>query len=128
MITREMLKDLSDEKAALLKIDFELCREKAMSIICYAVLYKIKTLNQAPEFSNFWIRLMKLLSQTLKNKESGEVNEKSYELLKNLLLVAKTDNEITQEQWTTTWEVLSLDSLKYEIEPESIPPQQQMEI
>ncbi|CAG9315835.1 GBF1 [Blepharisma stoltei] len=119
MITREMLKDISDEKATIMKKEFEMCREKAMDIICYAVLFKIKTLNTASEFTTFWVRLLKLLSQTLKNKESGDVNEKSYEMLKNLLLVLKTDNDLNQEQWTLTWEIINLDALRHEIEPET---------
>jgi len=118
LVTKEALKNLSEERSVALKHEFEQSRERAMSLMCQTFLAKISIISSASDFVSFWLRLIKLMNQTLRNKE-GEVNEKSFELMKNLMLVVKTEEVLTEEHWRMTWELVNLPELKEEVDPTS---------
>jgi hypothetical protein len=70
-------------------------------------------MGKASDFQSFWLRLVKLLSQTLKAKD--EVNEKNYEIIKNLFIIVKSEDIVTQDSWNETWNLVNLDCMKDEI-------------
>lgn len=113
VITKDMLKNLSDEKTLLIRQEFEASREKATALVCQTTLNIIPIMVQASDFQLFWLRLVKLLGQTLKTKE--EVNEKNFEIVKNLFLIIKSENVLTEENWDETWTLINLDVLKEEV-------------
>lgn len=113
VITKDMLKTLSEEKTLTIRQEFEASREKATALVCQTTLNIIPIMVQASDFHLFWLRLVKLLGQTLKNKE--EVNEKNFEIVKNLFLIIKSENVLTEEIWNETWTLINLDLLKQEV-------------
>ena len=113
IITKEMLKGASEEKAFQMKQEYISSREKATSLVCYTVLNILQIIASAQDFQLFWLRLVKLLSQTLRQKE--DINEQSYELIKNLFLIVKTENIVSEDLWTETWTLVNLEELKTEI-------------
>ena len=108
-----MLKGASEEKAFQMKQEYISSREKATSLVCYTVLNILQIIASAQDFQLFWLRLVKLLSQTLRQKE--DINEQSYELIKNLFLIVKTENIVSEDLWTETWTLVNLEELKTEI-------------
>ena len=120
VITKDMLRGASPEVTSYLKAEYEQSRERAVGLICKAFLSKLQLIRQSSEFYVFWMRLIKLVSQTV--KQGDEVNERTYEVVKNLLLVLKTEDEYPPEVWTATWEQVGLPALKQELEPvEQVP-------
>jgi Sec7 domain len=113
VITKDMLKGVSEEKAQLLKKEYENSRERATSLVCCTVLNILPIITSTPDFQVFWLRLVKLLAQTLRYKD--DVNEKSYELIKNLFLIVKTENIVSEDLWTETWNLIDSEELKSEI-------------
>ena len=112
VITKEMLKGVSEEKALQMRQEYETTRERATSLVCHTVLNILPILISSADLEVFWLRLVKLLSQTLRYKE--EVNERSYELIKNLLLIVKAEGVLTEELWSETWNLVNLEDLKAE--------------
>ena len=51
------------------------------------------------------------------NRSSKVINEKTYELTKNLLLVIKSEDSLSAELWEATWKVCDLPELKEEVFP-----------
>ena len=113
VISTDSLKGLSDERTFLIRQEFETSREKATALVCQTTLNLIPVMTKAQDFQVFWLRLVKLLAQTLKSKD--QVNEKNYEIIKNLFIVIKSENVLTEESWTETWLLVNLDSLKEEL-------------
>lgn len=113
MITKEMLKGVSEEKSKIMKQEYETTRERATSLVCHTTLNILPIITSASDFNSFWLRLVKLLSQTLKYK--NDVNERSYELIKNLFLIVKNENVVSEELWAETWTVVNLEDLKAEL-------------
>ena len=113
MVTKDMLKGVSEEKAFQMKQEYEQSREKATSLICHTVLNVLPIILTAQDFSVFWLRLVKLLAQTLRYKE--DVNEKSFELIKNLFLIVKAENVVSDDLWNETWTLVNLEELKAEV-------------
>ena len=73
-----------------------------------------------PDFPVFWIRLIRLIVQTVKAKNDEDINENAYESLKNLLLVVKSEERLSTEVWMQTWEEVdkTLSGLRQEIDPQ----------
>lgn len=113
VITKEMLKGVSEENAQTLRNEYEMSREKATSLVCQTVLNILPMVVNSSDLGGFWLRLVKLLAQTLKNKD--EVNERSYELIKNLFLIMKNENAINEELWQETWVLVNLEALQNEV-------------
>jgi hypothetical protein len=115
VITKDMLRGASSEITSYLKAEYEQSRERAVGLICKAFLSKLRLIRQSTDFYVFWMRLIKLVSQTV--KQGDEVNERTYEIIKNLLLVLKTEEEYPPEVWIATWEQVGLPTLRQELEP-----------
>jgi hypothetical protein len=80
----------------------------------------------SPDFPNFWLRLIKLVVQTVRSKDDEEVNQKAYEHLKNLLMVVKQEERLSTECWMTTWEIASIENLRDEVDPPASVPNEQL--
>lgn len=115
VITKDMLRGANSEITSYLKAEYEQSRERAVGLICKAFLSKLRLIRQSTDFYVFWMRLIKLVSQTV--KQGDEVNERTYEIIKNLLLVLKTEEEYPPEVWIATWEQVGLPTLRQELEP-----------
>lgn len=116
VISKEMIKGMTEDQGLALKHEYYAAREKATSLVCKTVLNIIPMIVVSDDFSIFWLKLVKLLSQTLKDHdEQGKVNEKSYELVKNLFLIMKNENVVDEGLWKETWLLVDLDELKAEV-------------
>jgi brefeldin A-resistance guanine nucleotide exchange factor 1 len=114
-IPKEMLKTISNDTSCYLKHEFERSRARAVDLLCKTFMLRLTVLQKCPEFPEFWDRLIGLLNQTLVNRKGDQINEQTFETVKNLLLVLKTEEGF--DLWDTTWAKVECTALKDEIEP-----------
>jgi brefeldin A-resistance guanine nucleotide exchange factor 1 len=114
-IPKEMLKQISSDTSSYLKHEFERSRARAVDLLCKTFMLRFTVLQKCPEFPEFWDRLIGLLNQTLVNRKGDQINEQTFETVKNLLLVLKTEEAF--DLWDTTWAKVECTALKDEIEP-----------
>ena len=61
VITKEMLQGVTAETRDYLRQEFEMSRERAVSLLVHTTLIRLNTLMACPDFPVFWIRLIRLI-------------------------------------------------------------------
>lgn len=61
VITKEMLQGVTHEMRDYLRNEFEMSRERAVSLLCQCSLIRLNILMACPDFPVFWIRLIRLI-------------------------------------------------------------------